>query len=156
MGFPGGFLRSQLWRSIHYVMLFKHKNIQHTYFFLGSGKASRRKSVSASAVPPKTDESRLTRSRSTSTSVKVLDVMFTPVKVKSASRKKETEKLEESRLSKRYAVNPARKSYKIPKWRILFYIILCTAVKCKNWLSHNNLSIVIYFFKQECRIWSDM
>ena len=84
-------------------------------FFLGSGKASRRKSVSASAVPPKTDESRLTRSRSTSTSVKVLDVMFTPVKVKSASRKKETEKLEESRLGKRYAVNPARKSYKIPK-----------------------------------------
>ena len=84
-------------------------------FFLGSRKASRRKSVSASAVPPKTDESRLTRSRSTSTSVKVLDVMFTPVKVKSASRKKETEKLEESRLGKRYAVNPARKSYKIPK-----------------------------------------
>jgi hypothetical protein len=41
--------------------------------------------------------------------------MFTPVKVKSASRKKETEKLEESRLGKRYAVNPARKSYKIPK-----------------------------------------
>merc|ERR1711971_943436 len=81
----------------------------------GSGKASRRKSVSASAVPPKTDESRLTRSRSTSASVKVLDVMFTPVKVKSASRKKETEKLEESRLGKRYAVNPARKSYKIPK-----------------------------------------
>merc|ERR1712051_1082885 len=81
----------------------------------GSGKTSRRKSVSASAVPPKTDESRLTRSRSTSTSVKVLDVMFTPVKVKSASRKKETEKLEESRLGKRYAVNPARKSYKIPK-----------------------------------------
>ena len=84
------------------------------HIFLGSGKASRRKSVSASAVPPKTDdESRLTRSRSTS--VKVLDVMFTPVKVKSASRKKETEKLEESRLGKRYAVNPARKSYKIPK-----------------------------------------
>merc|ERR1739844_558959 len=81
----------------------------------GSGKASRRKSVSASAVPQKTDESRLTRSRSTSTSVKVLDVMFTPVKVKSTSRKKETEKLEESRLGKRYAVNPARKSYKIPK-----------------------------------------
>merc|ERR1711971_897064 len=80
-----------------------------------SGKASRRKSVSASAVPQKTDESRLTRSRSQSTSVKVLDVMFTPVKVKSTSRKKETEKLEESRLSKRYAVNPARKSYKIPK-----------------------------------------
>merc|ERR1711935_1056163 len=80
----------------------------------GSGKASRRKSVSASAVPQKTDdESRLTRSRSTS--VKVLDVMFTPVKVKSASRKKETEKLEESPLGKRYAVNPARKSYKIPK-----------------------------------------
>ena len=84
-------------------------------FFLGSGKASRRKSVSASAVPQKTDESRLTRSRSQSTSVKVLDVMFTPVKVKSTSRKKETEKLEESRLGKRYAVNPARKSYKIPK-----------------------------------------
>merc|ERR1711971_339160 len=81
----------------------------------GSGKASRRKSVSASAVPQKTDESRLTRSRSQSTSVKVLDVMFTPVKVKSTSRKKETEKLEESRLGKRYAVNPARKSYKIPK-----------------------------------------
>merc|ERR1739846_308684 len=81
----------------------------------GSGKASRRKSVSASAEPQKTDESRLTRSRSQSTSVKVLDVMFTPVKVKSASRKKETEKLEESRLGKRYAVNPARKSYKIPK-----------------------------------------
>ena len=96
-------------------------------------------------MPQKTDESRLTRSRSQSTSVKVLDVMFTPVKVKSASRKKETEKLEESRLGKRYAVNPARKSYKIPKWRILFYIILCTAVKCKNWLSHNNLSILIYF-----------
>merc|ERR1711971_801187 len=81
----------------------------------GSGKTSRRKSVSASAVPQKTDESRLTRSRSQSTSAKVLDVMFTPVKVKSTSRKKETEKLEESRLSKRYAVNPARKSYKIPK-----------------------------------------
>ena len=70
---------------------------------------------------------------------------FSPCLKSSLHQEKKTEKLEESRLSKRYAVNPARKSYKIPKWRILFYIILCTDVKCKNWLSHNNLLIVIYF-----------
>ena len=52
---------------------------------------SRRKSVSASAVPQKItksptskkqDESKMSRSRSQSSSTKVLDVMFTPVKVK--------------------------------------------------------------------------
>ena len=94
--------------------------------FVGSGRKRTRKSVSASAVPQKTplsptsssnqDESRVTRSRSQSSSMKVLDVMFTPVKVKSVSGAKKKEELEESRRgTKRYAVNVTRKSYKIPK-----------------------------------------
>ena len=96
--------------------------------FVGSGRKRTRKSVSASAVPQKTplsptsssnqDESRVTRSRSQSSSMKVLDVMFTPVKVKSVSGSgaKKKEELEESRRgTKRYAVNVTRKSYKIPK-----------------------------------------
>ena len=43
--------------------------------------------------------------------------MFTPpVKIKGAKNKKETsEKEEDSKTTKRYAVNVKRKSYKIPK-----------------------------------------
>ena len=47
--------------------------------------------------------------------MKVLDVMFTPVKIKSVSGTKKKEEEESRRGTKRYAVNVTRKSYKIPK-----------------------------------------
>merc|ERR1712083_10408 len=70
-----------------------------------SPSTSRRKSVSASAVPQKLqksptsknpNESKASRSRSQSSSTKILDVMFTPpVKIKGATSKKEASKKEE-------------------------------------------------------------
>ena len=85
------------------------------------GGKSKRKSVSMSAVRPaspatskKGQEERVTRSRSSS--VKVLDNLFTPIKVKPFVRKEGTEDAstdQEPRRSKRFSVhNIPRKSYK--------------------------------------------
>ena len=76
-------------------------------FVVTTPARSKRKSVSASAVSQRTP---LTRSRSQSTSVKVIDHVFSPVAKQS---KDETTKEEaEPRRSKRYSVSATRKSYK--------------------------------------------
>ena len=110
--------------SIRHYIYITYWELTGLFSFIGSGRKRTRKSVSASAVPQKTplspsssnqDESRVTRSRSQSSSMKVLDVMFTPVKIKSVSGTKKKEEEESRRGTKRYAVNVTRKSYKIPK-----------------------------------------
>ena len=78
------------------------------FFIVGNNQRSKRKSVSASAVPP-----RKPATRSRSQAVKVLDHVFSPLAKKGESVEESTAGTsDESKRTKRFSVRTKRTSYK--------------------------------------------